>query len=389
MRWVLAVLLLGSAACGPSSVRFHAERTPDRLSDWGLFELRDGRAVLSPGVVPYELNSTLFTDYAHKLRTVWMPEGSQATVGEDGAVEFPVGTVISKTFYYPRDGQQPAGSGVVRARKIEQPALDWSLDEGKTSTVELGEVRVLETRLLVHRERGWVTLPYIWNEAQTEATLEIIGGLQRVDLAGADGDSQSFHYVVPDANQCSGCHVTDHTEGRPLPIGPKLRHLNRSIRLNGRPSPQLTLWTEGGLLAPIGASEAPRAARAFDTASASLDARARAYLDINCGHCHNEKGPADTSGLFLDATVTEMRRLGACKPPIAAGRGSGDRLVSIHPGRADDSIMPFRMDSVDPGIAMPELGRSTVHREGVALIREWIDSLDGDCEPALEGGFAG
>jgi mono/diheme cytochrome c family protein len=111
-----------------------------------------------------------------------------------------------------------------------------------------------------------------------------------------------------------------------------------------------------------------------------IDQRARAYLDINCGHCHNPAGPADTSGLFLDIDTLDLRRLGVCKPPVAAGRGSGDLFVAIEPGKPEESIMAYRMASIDPGEAMPELGRSTVHREGVELIRQWIAALEPGCE---------
>jgi hypothetical protein len=114
---------------------------------------------------------------------------------------------------------------------------------------------------------------------------------------------------------------------------------------------------------------------AFD----DLDHRARSYLDVNCGHCHNPKGAADTSGLFLNAAETSMRRLGACKPPIAAGRGSGGRHFSVVPGQPDASILIYRVGGTDPGVMMPELGRTTVHEEGLELLRHWVESLPGVC----------
>jgi hypothetical protein len=122
----------------------------------------------------------------------------------------------------------------------------------------------------------------------------------------------------------------------------------------------------------------PRNAR-FDDATAKVEDRARAYLDINCGHCHNTKGPADTSGLWLDASTREPRRLGLCKPPVAAGQGTGDHLFDIVPGQPDASILVYRMSSLEPGAMMPELGRGTVHEEGVALVRDWIKDWLGNC----------
>ena len=100
--WIAALFVL--SACGAEksiTPVFHAEDNPPLLSDWHVIEARSGQIVLAEGVVPYDLNSALFTDYAHKLRTVWVPEGETASYNEADAFEFPVGTIISKTFYYP------------------------------------------------------------------------------------------------------------------------------------------------------------------------------------------------------------------------------------------------------------------------------------------------
>jgi hypothetical protein len=126
------------------------------------------------------------------------------------------------------------------------------------------------------------------------------------------------------------------------------------------------------------ATEMPSAV-AWDDETAPLEDRARAYLDINCAHCHSPVGAADTSGLFLDIDTEVGPQYGICKAPIAAGGGSGGRLVDISPGEPDESIITYRMGSTEPASMMPELGRSLSHDEGVDLIAEWIDSLDGDC----------
>ncbi|HXS03594.1 MAG TPA: hypothetical protein VN731_03910, partial [Rhodanobacter sp.] len=81
MKFVLPVLvLLSLAACqrGMSPVAFHADGRPPKLSDWHVVEVHDGKLELNQGVVPYDLNTPLFTDYAHKLRTIWMPKGTSA-----------------------------------------------------------------------------------------------------------------------------------------------------------------------------------------------------------------------------------------------------------------------------------------------------------------------
>lgn len=62
--------------------------------------------------------------------------------------------------------------------------------------------------------------------------------------------------------------------------------------------------------------------------------------------------------------------------PVAAGRGSGSLDYDIFPGHPEKSIMVYRFNSTEPGIMMPELGRTTVHFEGLKLIEDWIQSLD-------------
>ena len=112
------------------------------------------------------------------------------------------------------------------------------------------------------------------------------------------------------------------------------------------------------------------------TLSSTLDLRARSWLDINCGHCHSSQGPANTSGLFLDIHQTDPYKFGILKPPVAAGRGSGDRAYDIVPGKPDQSILVYRMEENDPGIRMPEIGRTIAHKEGLQLIKDWIKEME-------------
>jgi len=367
-RFVPFVAALCVAACAraPAPVHFFAEGQPRSLADWHVVEVRDGRLAPNAGVLPYDLNTPLFTDYAHKLRTVWMPEGQAARYRADEEFEFPVGTILSKTFYYPRG----EGDTVLR-----------SADAGFDARgLELSKVRLIETRLLVRREDGWIALPYVWNAQQTEATLMRGGELVPLTLVAADGSREQADYAVPDQNQCAGCHGNDMKTRALHPLGPKARHLNRDFAYADGNANQVARWAQAGYLADAPApASAPRNAD-WQDATQPLDARARAYLDINCGHCHNPKGPGNTSGLWLDAATREPLRLGRCKLPIAAGKGTGDFRHDIVPGRPDASILAYRMVSEDPSAMMPELGRSVVHDEGVQLIRDWIAAMQGGCD---------
>jgi hypothetical protein len=81
--------------------------------------------------------------------------------------------------------------------------------------------------------------------------------------------------------------------------------------------------------------------------------------------------------LDLLATQNDPYKRGIGKIPVAAGRGSGGRLYDIVPGQPDESILMYRLESMEPGVMMPELGRRLTDEEGVALVREWVASLNG------------
>ncbi len=353
-RGIVLVALLALLGGCADPTQLPAE-TPARLSEWRIFEI-DG-AVIAPrqGSFAYTLNTPLFSDYARKLRTLSLPEGRSISVDDAGNLSFPHGTVISKTFYYDR------GEGR-RLHVVQNTAL--------TSRLDRSRVRLIETRLLVRRASGWEALPYVWNAEQTEAYLAPTG---HIELLASDSGA-TFPYLVPDRNQCGSCHVTDTRRGALAPIGPTLANLDAPA---GNGVSQLDLLKARGWLR----RELPEVRPSADWQDPALpvEARARAYLAVNCGHCHNPHGAADTSGLFLDANTHDPLELGICKPPIAAGQGTGGRRYAIVPGDADASILVYRMTSRKPGAMMPELGRSLVHREGVALVRDWIDSLPGRC----------
>ena len=374
MRGVVSILLCALlAACekAPQPVAMHpADRPPAKLSDWRLFVVSGDSFSINDGVVPYALNTPLFTDYALKLRTVWMPEGESAGYREQGELDFPVGTIISKTFHYEKADAGASGRpAVLRANRETALAANGNLD--------LDDYLLIETRLLVRYEDGWRALPYVWNAAQDDATLEVAGDYRPMELVGLAG-SETLAYIVPDANQCGGCHTPDHSAKELRPLGPQAWQLNRPYSWWGDEASQLTHWAAQGLLEGLAGSP-PAGVRWSQPGDATLEQRAKAYLDANCAHCHNAAGAADTSALHLNVEAPVDRLYGVCKTPVAVGRGSGDRTYDIYPGRPDESILVYRMQHTDPAIAMPELGRSVVHAEGVALISEWIRSMNGEC----------
>ncbi len=194
-------LLLGLSGCGRQAApRQDAPGRPfQKLSQYALFAAEPVAQRPNRGVIPYDLNSALFSDYAEKHRFIKLPDGTHATYRDAEAFEFPVGTVIAKTFAYPRDARDPT--------------------KGR---------RLIETRILKREPDGWVGLPYIWNAAQTEATLDVAGDTVDVSWVDTDGRSRTNNYIIPNSNQCKGCHKLGETI---TPIGPKAAPPEPRLRL--------------------------------------------------------------------------------------------------------------------------------------------------------------
>ena len=308
---------------GVSEAAILQDGLPRTLAEYGFFA--DGAALVpAPGVVPYQLNVPLYSDGAEKLRFAYVPAGKQVLADGEGLLQFPVGSALIKTFAF--------GEG--------------------------SERRLIETRVLLHRADGWLALPYRWNDTQTEATLAIAGA--RLDVTTSAGEQIS--YRIPNKNQCKECHGLD---GEVVPIGPKARNLAAGW---------LTDFAWAGHLdaVPTGSDTMPLW---VDRATASVESAARAYLDVNCAHCHQPGATASNSGLDLRWEQHNPHSIGIFKRPVAAGRGAGGHEFSIVPGQPDKSILLYRMNSVEPGVTMPELGKSTIDWDGVAVVTRWIEGL--------------
>jgi uncharacterized repeat protein (TIGR03806 family) len=349
--WLLLPLLLTLIACSEKPVRPHMEEPfPKHLSEWHLFTATTPQLRPNNGVVPYDLNTPLFSDYASKYRFLWMPRGSAAQYRADDVFEFPVGTILAKTFAFP----DPSSTKSAGATHKE---------------------RLVETRLLVHAKSGWVALPYIWDSAEHDATLKLVPdpvAIHSVDTAGHPID---FTYVIPNANECHECHDNQKVL---LPIGPKGRNLNRDFAYAEGSENQLAYLARIGYLQGLpAAAEIPRTPR-WDDSTAPLADRARAYLDSNCAHCHEPGGQAGYTGVDFRQTQTDLAHQGLCKSPNSAGFVGALRFDLI-PGDPDDSILIYRLESTAPKISMPALSRDLVHREGVQVLRQWITSIPGNC----------
>ena len=343
---IICLLIFAQCKTKSKAVILYQEGTPfQKLSEYNFFKGKISDLIPNENVLPYDVATPLFTDYAEKARFVWMPKGTSANYTKDEALDFPEGTILIKNFYYWNDFRDHT--------------------KGK---------KIIETRLLVKEKKGWNTNNYLWNEEQTDATLDVVGKTIPIKWINKNGELMGTNYSVPNKNQCKNCHNFNNTF---MPIGPKVRNLNHDFTYQEGTKNQMEKWTEIGYLKGFVAADNihNKLPKWNDPKSGTLEQRAKAYLESNCAHCHRPEGNANTSGLFLLTTDHNPESWGIMKSPVAAGKGSGNRLFDIVPGKPEASILTFRMESLDVDAMMPELGRTMVHKEGVQLIKDWIASM--------------
>jgi len=312
----------------------------EKLSEYGFFKGDLKNLLPAEGLVRYELNTPLFTDYTIKDRFILLPQGKTIQYDSINVFNFPDSTIIIKNFAYRNSSNQ------------------------KT---------LIETRLLVKdpAEKVWKVMNYLWDSTQTDAVKHIIGAKIPITLLDDDNKAISTVYQVPTTNDCKRCH---YNSGSLIPIGPKARNLN--LTLADHSENQLTEWANLKKISGLPSIEQLKKLPDWkDAAHFSLDERARAYLDINCAHCHTNGGDATNTGLFLEYQQTDRQHLGILKSPVSAGGGAGGLNYDIVPGDAAHSIFIYRMNSTEAGTAMPELARTIVHKEAVKLIVDWINEM--------------
>jgi uncharacterized repeat protein (TIGR03806 family) len=321
----------------------------ETLSEYCFFGGEPAAHQPNEGVVPFEVSTQLYSDLSHKMRFLVLPDGETISFEEDERWTYPVGSILVKTFYFPNDARDAS-----KGRQL------------------------LETRLLIRGDDEWDTQIYRWNDEQTEAQRFLLGEMVDVDWVDEDGEQVELDYMIPTKSDCKSCHNHD---DRIVELGPRTRQLNRENDYGQGPVNQLERFEELGLFdQPLPDVDTLDSLIDPTDDSHPLEQRARTYLEGNCAHCHSRGGPAKNSALYLDINEDNPRHLGVCKPPIAAGGGTGGHPYAIYPGQPERSIMVYRMDSNDPDIKMPELPLRTIDHFGVDLISEWIANMDGDCQ---------
>lgn len=297
----------------PTTITFE-----QNLSSYNIFQGNPQDLLPADDFQLMELSSVLFTDYSKKQRLVKVPLGEQMSRNADGSLNFPDGTILVKTFYYYNDERDTT----------------------------LGK-RVIETRLLIKDGDLWNIATYLWNEAQTDATLELNGLDTEVNWITANGINRTTLYHVPDENECIACHQSNSST---IPLGTSLRNLNRDVTRNNMSLNQIQHLQSVGVLNSFNINQVSQIVDYKDLNS-SLENRARAYLDINCSHCHNPNAWEEPAEQDMDFRYeTPLNQTGITQ--------ESDEIEEL----VVDGEMPF-------------IGTTVLDDEGVQLIIEYINSL--------------
>ena len=331
------------------------------LSDYHFFEGDMKDQIPALNVLPYKPASSLFSDYAHKKRFVWMPPGLSATYNSySTTLELPVGAALIKTFYY----------------------------DNVQNVTPVGATRIVETRIMIRKATGWIFANYVWNAAQTEAYYDLNGSFTPITWIDENNVEKTVNYRIPNDAQCIVCHkkreiINGASVETYVPIGIKPQNLNFGYTYSTTARNQLSKWIEQGYL--LNNFTFPTVANStinYEDTSKPLLLRARSYVDINCAHCHQDDRHCDYRPMRFAFTETANNptNMGVCVETQDMQDFPSSLSKIVTPGNINRSMMYYRLNTTDEAIRMPLHGRTIIHEEGIALIQAWINSLPGTCD---------
>jgi len=340
-------------------------RFPRKLSETGLFTSVVDMTP-APGVIPYDVNAALWSDGASKERFLAIPGDGQI---EFDAIEYP-----QPSPGVPHGWRFPHGTVLVKTFMLE------------TERGNPDSLRRLETRILHHErltgyeifgDQYWRGYTYIWNDEQTDAMLlEGTDSLERTYTmtdADAPGGTRKQTWHFPSRAECTLCH----TMPAKFVLGVNTMQMNRDHDYGDKVANQLTALEQLGMFTeplPAPPERLPKMARYADPTE-TRDARARAYLDANCSHCHRKWGGGNADfHLLSNVPLAETSAIN--RKPIHGSFGIEDARI-LAPGDPDRSVILHRMAKLGPG-RMPHVGSGVVDTDAVKLIRDWIANLPAD-----------
>ncbi len=332
------------------------ETLPQRLSETGAFKNLTNLTP-SDGLIPYELVESFWSDGALKKRWIGIPnDGSHNTAeekisySENDNWNLPVGSVLVKHFEMPTDENNPSLT------------------------------KRLETRFSVKAANGqFYFVTYKWNSAQTDAVLLTSGLDETINIAKANGTTESQIWRYPNTAECVTCH-NQSTGGT---IGVRTRYLNKDLTYpkTGRTANQLVTLSHLGILDRLitdNDTDALLTYKAIDDATATIDEKTRSYMDINCAYCH--QAGSDVRANFDLRMSLNLAETGLLTAGFNNSLGVPGEAILVE-GEPEKSILYLRTNSLQAGIAMPPLAKGRIHTEGVALINEWIRTLGSGIDP--------
>lgn len=344
---------------------------PRRLSETGLFaSMADHR--VTPGVIPFSINALQWADHAAGERFLGLPGSS--SIGLHDKAEAVTGSMFLRAMDFPKDAVL-----------------------GKTLSLELirGDVsssRRIETQILHFNGYDWKGYSYRWNDEQTDAELVDAQGMTvPIEVIDADspGGKRLHQWRFTSRMECIRCHNPwaesalafnipqlnrDHAysgAGTSNTVDNQvraLRHIGVFKDITPEPDPENPYAV---VLTPSPAEELPRLADPADE-SADLDRRARAYLHVNCAHCHRYNG-GGSARIYLpfDTPISQTEALGTRPTQGTFGIHDAKILAAGDPYR---SVLYYRMAKSGPG-HMPRIGANLIDEQGLTLVHDWIRRL--------------
>lgn len=304
-----------------------------KLSATGCFDATDPKKPAA-GLIPYGVGSPLWSDNAEKHRWMALPEGKKIAFTNTGDFDFPIGTVLLKSF-------------------------------------ALGSA-MLETRFLIrHSDGQWGAYTYVWDEAGKDATLQ-----------GPGSDSRFFgndEWVFPSREDCATCH----TEAAGRSLGPETMQFNGMFDYPmGKRANQLKTLDHIGVFAtsPGDVTKLPKLPTPQYAESATLEQRARSYLHANCSHCHQPGGTKDPRGNMDLVSIdfryeTSLKMMNICNTVPSKDNYSITNVKLLTPGNTELSMISYRMHSKTPKVRMPQIGTGIVDPLGTQIVDDWIKSI--------------
>lgn len=332
---------------------------PRKLSETGLFaSTKDHQP--AAGLIPYSVNSELWSDNAIKERFLALPGNSQIAFdnieypqpapGAPRGWRFPDGTVVVKTFSMEMEAGNPASK-----RRLETRLLHF---EQLAGTEEVGD-------------QVWRGYTYLWNDDQTDADLIEAKGLDRtltIKDPQAPGGTRTQTWHFPSRSECTLCH----TVPAKYVLGVNTLQMNHDHNYGGTVANQLKTLEHLGIFTkplPKPVDELPKLVNHNDRQQ-DLDRRARSYLHSNCSHCHMKWGGGNAEFQLL-ATLP-LSETGTVNTRPGQGSFNIPEARILTPGHPDTSLILFRMSKTGLG-RMPHVASSVVDENAVKLIREWIE----------------